>query len=123
MAKQTPAPPFPFADDEIVVCLESFSGYPNITVSAGARLRGNHEAVRKWPKFFAPDGLSVDEMHRLAMSIRPEIQYAQHEPMARHPAQAVDVVDEPVERRGGHLADVFHGLSVADEAQSDRRHR
>jgi len=40
----------------------------------------------------------------------------------RQPGQVVNVVDEPVERRGGHLADVFHGLSVADEG-SVRRHR
>jgi hypothetical protein len=35
--------------------------------------------------------------------------------VARHPDKAVDVVDEPVERRGGHPADVFHGPSVAVE--------
>jgi hypothetical protein len=35
--------------------------------------------------------------------------------VARHPGQAIDVVDEAVERRGGHLADIFHGLSVADK--------
>jgi hypothetical protein len=36
--------------------------------------------------------------------------------VAGDPAQAMDVVDEPVQRRSRRAADVFHVLMVADEA-------
>jgi hypothetical protein len=45
-----------FADDELVVCIESFGSsdleYPS--VSRGARFRGADPRVRKWPMYFVP---------------------------------------------------------------------
>jgi hypothetical protein len=35
-----------------------------------------------------------------------------HPAVARHPGQAVHIVNELVERRGGHPGDVLHGRSV-----------
>lgn len=88
MAKS--APPHPFADDQIVIALEAFAGYPDIVVKAGERLRGGDEVVRRWPEKFASDGLSVNEMRRLYSELRPPIEYAPHVPIAEQPQPLAD---------------------------------
>lgn len=90
MAKQSAAPAFPFAPDEIVVCLESFAGYPEIVVKAGARLRADHEAVQRYPGMFAKDGLSDQEMARLLEERRPPREIAQHVPITREEEPLTD---------------------------------
>lgn len=56
-----------FADDEIVVCFESFGtgalpGQPVFGV--GTRVRGDHPAVKIAPQYWAPDGTPTDELAR-----------------------------------------------------------
>jgi hypothetical protein len=41
--------------------------------------------------------------------------------VARNPGQAVDVVDEPVERRSRRAADVVHIVMVADDEPPGER--
>jgi hypothetical protein len=53
-----------FADDELVVCLESFgSSDPDMPGCArGMRLRGNNPIVKRWPQFFVRADSADDEI-------------------------------------------------------------
>jgi hypothetical protein len=81
MPKQATAPPF--ADDEIVVCLDGFASYPNIVVAKGTRLRASSEAVRRNPDLFCRDGLTAMEMQNLLEQRRPRREPEQHVPIMR----------------------------------------
>ena len=58
------APAFPFSPTEIVIALETFHGYPNVTVRQGTRFRGDNPIVHTWPDRFIADGASDDELTR-----------------------------------------------------------
>jgi hypothetical protein len=88
MAKQAPA--FPFADDEIVVALDSFATYPNIQVHKGARLRASHDAVRRNAGMFVKDGPSDAEMATIYEQRRPPREITQHTPITREEEPLTD---------------------------------
>jgi len=54
-----------FKDDEVVVATTSGAfdcgAAGELTIIKGHELRGNHPAVRKWPKFFVPFGTPRSE--------------------------------------------------------------
>jgi hypothetical protein len=50
--------------DQLYVCIESFAGHEH-SVARGARFRGTHELVRKYPHFFCPADLADDEIREL----------------------------------------------------------
>jgi len=90
MPTKQAAPAFPFAESDIVVCLESFAAYGGIEVSRGARLRASHEAVQKHPQRFCKDGLSDGEMAQLREARRPPREVTQHTPIIREEVELTD---------------------------------
>ena len=89
-ASAAPAAAFPFAPDEIVVCLQSFAGYPEMVVKAGALLRADSEAVRRHPNMFAKQGLSDQEMRNLVESRQPQREISEHVPRFDQPKPLID---------------------------------
>lgn len=69
-AKQVALPKY--ADNEVVVCLESFCAIGDIVVTTGTRLRGDHKAVRQYPARFIRDGASSEERWAALQAITPE---------------------------------------------------
>ena len=84
------APAFPFSPTEIVIALETFHGYPNVTVRQGTRLRGDNPIVHTWPDRFIADGASDDELTRARQKLHPEPAPQQHVPLANPPKPLLD---------------------------------
>jgi hypothetical protein len=50
---------------ELYVCIESFASSDPVLpgCARGARLRGNHPIVQKWPAYFLPADSADNELH------------------------------------------------------------
>jgi len=91
MATKQSVPAAPeFAPDEIVVALDGFASYPNITVAKGSRLRASSEAVQRNPLMFCRDGLTAEEMATLRDQRFPRPEPTQHQPIMREEVELTD---------------------------------
>jgi hypothetical protein len=59
-----------FADDQLVICVESFSSLDS-SCAKGTRLRGRNPAVVARPQFFIDAGASDDEIQAAAEALYP----------------------------------------------------
>jgi hypothetical protein len=68
--------PGKLADDELLVCIESFgAGPPDFDVCReGAKLRAGHRLVRRYPQYFIPATASDDEVAAARELLYPHYQ-------------------------------------------------
>lgn len=66
--------------DEIYICWMSFAGNEGLKCAEGARLRGDHELVKRFPDRFVIDGTPDDEINALKAAA---LSFPEPEPLGR----------------------------------------